>query len=85
MGPWPNNASLVFPGTRSHVLVNSLTPKFTLQTVTKLIFTKPEPQHSMPQNFRNYVQFRKMHKFRTTLTQAKTRCDNSKTTLNMII
>jgi hypothetical protein len=36
-------------------------------------------------NFRNYVHLRKMHKFRTTPTQAKTRCDNSKTTFNMII
>jgi hypothetical protein len=52
-----------------------------VQIVKKIIFTKPDPLNSMSKNFQNYGQFRKMHKFRTTPTQAKTRCDNSKTTL----
>ena len=62
-----------------------LTLKFMVQIVKKLIVTKPDPLNSMSEKIPNYVQFRKMHKFRTTLTQAKTRCDNSKTTLNMLI
>jgi hypothetical protein len=55
------------PGTQPYVV------KFMVQIVENIIFIKPDPLSSMSKIFQNYVRFRKMHKFRTTPTQAKTR------------
>ena len=82
------NPCVIFTPAPSHMY--KLTLEFMVQIVKKLFFTKPDPlnsmsKNSMSKNFRNYVHFRKMHKFRTTPTQAKTRCDKSKTTLNIIV
>ena len=62
-----------------------LTLTYMVQIVKKIIFTKPDALNSMSKKLSGLRSISKNAQIHSELTQAKTCCDHSKITLNVII